>query len=83
MLFDFVVDIIEQLFQALCRFCITDSSKGAAEVELIPAGMVLVNSNVFDILGYGFFGEALRSVFDPHSPGLLFVATLSFPYLNT
>jgi hypothetical protein len=29
------------------------SSKGAAEVELIPAGMVLVNSNVFDMLGYG------------------------------
>ena len=58
------------------------SSKGAAEVELIPAGMVLVNSNVFDILGYGFFGEALRSVFDPHAPDLHSVATLAFPVVR-
>jgi hypothetical protein len=37
-----------------------------------------------EIPGYGLFGEALRSVFDPHTPGLHFVATLSFlPYLNT
>jgi hypothetical protein len=34
-----------------------------------------------EILGYGFFGEALRSVFDPHAPDLQSGAILAFPLI--